>query len=108
MENQSPFLAMQRVEGQIKVLLRTADTDLLEPAEKKAVMGIRRLAVDARLDIRDYELSETREEQLKYATAGKRRLVKLEKSILDASSVFGPVDVAQISAQIEQISGWLL
>jgi hypothetical protein len=56
MENQSPFLAMQRVETQIKTLLRTINTDLLSADEKKATASLRRLSIDARLDIRDYEL----------------------------------------------------
>ena len=104
MENASPFLAMQRVEGQIKALLRSIDTELLEPGEKKAVAILRRLAIDTRLDIRDYELSETREEQLKCAAAAKKQLTKLQAAILAAGPAFGPADVAQLTAQIEQIN----
>jgi len=104
MENTSPFLAMQRTEAQIKALLRGLDMELLEPAEKRAAAALRRLVVDARLDVRDYELSETREEQLKCAGAAKKRLEKLQKNILAAGSAFGPADVAQLSAQLEQIS----
>jgi len=103
MENKSPFLAMQRVEGQIRSLLRGVDTDLLDTTERKALASLRRLAIDARLDIRDYELSETREEQLKCAAAAKRRLEKLQKAVLAAGFVFGPADVAQLSAQLGQI-----
>ena len=103
MENTSPFLAMQQGEGQIKALLRRVDTDALDTAERKAVVGLRRLVIDTRLDIRDYELSETRDEQLKCAVAAKKQLTQLEKAILVAGPVFGPADVAQISAQLEQI-----
>jgi len=98
---------MQRVEGQIKAVLRAVDTDVLAPDEKKAFGAVRRLAADARLDIRDYELSETRDEQLKCAAAAKKRLEKLQKAILAAGTAFGPADVAQITAQLEQISGWV-
>ena len=105
MENKSPFLAMSRVEQQLKALLRSIDTELLEAGEKKSVMSLRRLAVDARLDIRDYELSETRDEQLKCAAASKKRLTQLEKAILAAGTAFGPADVAQLSAQLQEISG---
>lgn len=108
MENTSPFLAMQRTEGQIKSLLRGIDRDLLEPAEKKAVAGLQRQAIDARLDIRDYELSETREEQLKCALAAKKRLAKLQAAILAVGPMFGPTDVAQLSAELEQINAWLV
>ncbi|HEY4161106.1 MAG TPA: hypothetical protein VGM08_03530 [Candidatus Saccharimonadales bacterium] len=108
MENTSPFLAMQRTEAQIKALLRGVDPDLLDPAEKKAVAALRRLTVDARLDVRDYELSETRDEQLKYAAEAKTRLAKLRATILAAGAAFGPADVAQLTAQLEQIEGRLL
>jgi folate-dependent tRNA-U54 methylase TrmFO/GidA len=103
MENTSPFLAMQRTEGQLKALLRDVDSELLELAERKAVISLRRLAVDARLDIRDYELSETREDQLRCAREAKRRLARLRNTILAA----GPADVAQLTAQLEQIEGWV-
>lgn len=99
---------MEQVERLLKALLRRVDTDLLEADEKKAVHGLRQLIVDTRLDIRDYELSETREEQIKKMHAAKRRIGKLEANIVAASVVFGPADVAQLSAQLEQIQGRLL
>lgn len=108
MENTSPFLAMQQVERLLKALLRTVDTDLLSTDERRVVSSMRQLTIDARLDIRDYELSETRDEQLKMMHTAKRRVAKLEASIVAASSVFGPADVAQLSAQLEQIQGRLL
>lgn len=108
MENQSPFLAMQRVEQQIKAVLRGANTDTLEPAEKQAVASTRRISRDARLDIRDYELSETREEQLKCAAASKKRLARLQEAILASGPVFGPADVAQLSALLEYIASKLV
>jgi len=98
---------MQRVEGQIKALLRTIDTDTLEPAERKSLTGLRRLAVDTRLDIRDYELSETREEQLKCAITAKKRLGKLRAAILATGMAFGPADIAQLTAELEYIDSRL-
>lgn len=108
MENQSPFLAMQRAETQLKGLLRAIDTDLLTPEEKKALASLRRLSSEVRLDIRDYELSETREEQLQKATQAKKRLAKLQVTILAVGMMFGPADVAQLGAQLEQIMGNLV
>jgi hypothetical protein len=107
MEQASPFLAMQRVEGQLKTLLRRVDTDVLEPSERKEFAGLRRLMTDVRLDIRDYELSETRDEQIKCRQAAKKRLGELQKAILAVSVAFSPADVAQVSARLEQIEGWL-
>jgi hypothetical protein len=103
MENQSPFLAMQRAETHLKGLIRSIDTDLLEPNEKKAVASLRRLSGDARLDIRDYELSETRAEQLKKAHDAQKRLKKLQGAVLSVGTVLSPADVAQLDAQFEYI-----
>jgi len=108
MENQSPFLAMQRAETQLKSLLRTIDTDLLAPDEKRAVASLRRLSADTRLDIRDYELSETRAEQLKQAAEARQGLEKLKSQLLVAGNVFGPADIAQLDAQLEHIKSRLV
>lgn len=99
---------MQDVERQLKVLLRSVDADTLAADEKKAVVSIRRLSADARLDVRDYELSETRAEQLQKAAIAKKRIAKLRAAILIASMSFGPADVAQIDAQLDQIMGRLV
>jgi len=107
MENQSPFLAMQRVETHIKALLCSIDTDLLNADEKKAAASLRRFATDARLDIRDYELSETREEQLKKAEEARKRLAKLKASLLAVGNMFSPADIAQVDAQLEHIKSRL-
>lgn len=66
---------------------------------------MRQLMADARLDARDYELSETRAEQLENAITTKNRLEKLRLLILRSSErdVFSAIDVAQISAQLDEI-----
>jgi len=103
MGNESPFLAMQRAETSIKALLRVVDMDLLTPDEKKALGSLKRLSSDARMDIRDYELSETREEQLAKASDAKRRLAKLKANLLGSGMVFGAADIAQLDAQLDHI-----
>ena len=62
---------------------------------------------DARIYASDYELSEVREEQLDNAKKAKKYLEQARASILKASetNIFGAVDVAQLSAQIDQIIG---
>lgn len=107
MESTSPFLAIQRLELQVKAILRQVNTDTLDAPGKKLLGTLRRLLVDARIDIRDYELSETRDEQLGKAEQGKKRLKQLRADILASSDVFGPADVAHITARLEQIEHWL-
>lgn len=107
MEHTSPFLAMQEVERQLKAALRI-DTDLLDSDQRKLVPRIKRIATDARLDIRDYELSETREEQLAKAKDARKRLKELQAAILAVGNVFGSADVAEYSARIDHINGRLV
>lgn len=96
---------MKSLETQLGGILSAIDVYDLPAQEAKIISMLKREMVDARLDARDYELSETRDEQLKNAKVAKKRLDHIRKNILAASeyNVFSPVDVAQLSAQIEQI-----
>jgi len=102
---QSPFLLVKSLETQLRGVLSPMDIFSLPAAERRIVTSLKDEVVDARLDIRDYELSETRDEQLGKARDAKRRLEKIRKEILAASeyNVFGAADVAQLSAELEQI-----
>lgn len=103
MPKTSPFKDMQELELQIKSVLRPLDMDELTEATRKSVRSLKQLAVDAKLDARDYEFSDTREEQVKYAVAAKNRLKLIEVIILNASDVFSAIDTAHITAKLEQI-----
>jgi len=96
---------MQRAETYIKGLIRVVDTDSLSLDERRALAALRRLSAETRLDIRDYELSETREEQLKKAAEAKRRLDKLRGNLLAITDVLSPADIAQLDASLEYIKG---
>lgn len=107
MEQQSPFLMIKSLETQLNSVLSAMDIYALEAGEQKVVALLKREMVDARLDIRDYELSETRQDQIGCAAAAKKRLEDIRKLILSASeyNLFSAIDVAQLSAQIEHING---
>jgi len=104
-ENQSPYLLTKDLETQLKELLAPIDLFELERAPRKGLTDLNRQIVDARLDARDYELSETREEQLQNARQARKRLEHVRKDILTASeyNIFSAIDVAQLSANVEHI-----
>lgn len=106
MQEMSPYLLMQRLETHINGVLSAIDVYALDAKERKVIAGLKHEMVDARLDIRDYELSETRDEQLGKARSAKMRISKLDKSILAASefNVFNAVDVAHLTAVLEQVN----
>lgn len=97
---------MKALDTQLNSVLSGLDVASLPRSEQRLVNGLKHDIVDARLDIRDYELSETRDEQLHKAREAKKRLERIRKGILATSeyNVFSAVDVAQLTAQLEQIS----
>lgn len=105
MEQLSPFNLTKRLEGNITGLLAPIDIFDLPANLRATVQHLKRDLVDARLDVRDYELSETRPQQLDNARDATKRLHQVNRYILTASeaNLFGPADVALLSAQIEQI-----
>lgn len=104
MNTTSPFLLVKQLEADIVRLLSHLDLPTLQIKEQQGVAQLRNSMVDARLDVQDYELAETREDQLRNAKDAKKRLHTVEQLILaNPSNVFGSVEVAQLSAYIGQI-----
>jgi multidrug efflux pump subunit AcrA (membrane-fusion protein) len=81
------------------------DLDLLSHEERFIISELKRLAADARLDVRDYEYAQTRAEQLGALHEAKQRLEQLNEQLLTASgrNLFSAVDTAQFSALIQVI-----
>jgi hypothetical protein len=104
-QKEPPFLLAKQLETQLNLTLSAIDIYSLPVKEAKLIKALRQEMTDARLDVRDYELSETRDEQLKNAKSAKKRLEHVRRNILAASeyNVFSAADVAITSAQIEQI-----
>lgn len=93
------------IETRITSVLSALDVDGLPLAARNLVEQIKRVATDARLDARDYQYAETRAEQLALAAAAKKRYQMLQHHILKASEqdMFSAIEVAQLSAHIEQL-----
>jgi hypothetical protein len=86
-------------------IVSKVDVDALQRPEREAVQAIRRLLVDVRLDVRDYELAETRAEQLELGKVAQKRLEELHDHILKTSeyNILSSVDVAQNTAYVQYI-----
>lgn len=94
---------MQQIDRQVKGVLRTVQHDELDREEANVVRQLRQICNEARLDVRDYEYAETREAQMKAGAAVHKSLTSLEKCIVRLSAIFGPVDVAELSARVGTI-----
>lgn len=106
---ESPFVLAQTLERQLTFQFARLNRDDLSQKALATLDTIKREMTDARLDIRDYELSETRMEQVDNAREAKRRLGLVSKNLLAASehNIFGAADVAHVSAQIDLITSKL-
>lgn len=109
MERVSPYELCKKVERQLQAKLSGLDVPSLPREEQTIIHALRQAVTDARLTIRDYEVADTRAEQVSAAQEAKDFLEQAQKSILTASSygVFGPADVAHLSANLEQIADHL-
>lgn len=95
----------KRLEAEINMILRQVDQYKLDEKPRGAVVKLRQALVDAKIYIRDYELSEMRDAQINNAKKAKKWLEQARRQLLRASefNIFGAIDVAHLSAQIDQI-----
>lgn len=105
MDNQSPSQMVKQLEAQINHTLRKIDFRKISAKERNTLQNLQQNLVDARIYLNGYELSETRDEQLDNAKQAKHWLDRVGENVLLASEfdIFGAIDVAHLSAQIEQI-----
>ena len=84
--------------------MRQVDWAQVNQKGRTAVEELRQSLADAKIYSQDYELSEMRNEQLDNAKKAKKYLDLARRQILRASefNVFGAIDVAHLTAQIDQ------
>lgn len=103
-QNLSPFLLIKQLQLDVFRALSPIDSASLATPEQQTLLKLKNCLVDARLDVQDYELAETRDDQLRNAKEAKERLDFVHDAITrNTLQVFGAVDVAHLSAQISQI-----
>ncbi|MDB5181620.1 MAG: hypothetical protein JWP13_383 [Candidatus Saccharibacteria bacterium] len=107
--NQSLLTRFTTMAGRVGVILSALDLDLLDRPQLRLVGTIKRLLADTRLDIRDWEMSDSRAEMQKNAAEALGRLDQVRASILLASEhdIFSTIDVAEISAQFDMFESEL-
>lgn len=108
-DNRSTLGRFTTAAGHVGSILSRLDIDALDPTQVKVVGTIKRLLADTRLDIRDWEMAETREDMVRFGRDGLRRLEQSREAILLASQhdIFSPIDVAEILAQFDQFAAEL-
>ena len=104
MASSSPGALVKQVDNQVSRILRQVDWTLVNQKDRVAVEELRQSLADAKVYSQVYELSEMRNEQLDNAKKAKKYLGLARRQILRASefNVFGAIDVAYLTAQIDQ------
>jgi glyoxylate carboligase len=105
MANYTPANWVKQIDAQVSSVLRKTNWDDVNEKGRKAVADLRQNLADARIYAADYEVSEMRDEQLDNAKKAKSYLEKARLQILRASEfdVFSAIEVAQLTAQIDQL-----
>lgn len=105
----SPAAQAKQIQLDVSNLLRKFDLTLQNTAVRDNLLDLKQDLGAAWIYARDYEYSETKAEQTDNGRRATRWLVKANAKILKASenNIFGPVDVAHLSAQIEQLKSEL-
>jgi hypothetical protein len=109
MVDNQPSVSVKRLEAEVNMVLRRIEIHELGEKPRRTLAGLRQSLADSIVYIRAYELSEIREEQLQNAKTAREWLAQARQNILKASEydIFGAVDVAQLTAHIDRLSGSL-
>jgi len=76
----------------------------LNTVQRQELSELKNGLIDARLEIQDYELAETRDFQVQNAKQAKEYLKTVQEAVAKNSfNAFGAVDVAHLTAYIGQI-----
>ena len=107
--NDSPYMLTTKLQLQVNSVLQAMDVFALNAAPRKVVTDLERRLQDVVLEVRAYELSETRADQLDSANAAHKMLQRIRADILKASEydIFSAIDVAQLTAAIDHITAQL-
>ena len=108
-DNSGPSIRLERLEADIRQILRKTDQVKLERKYREALSGLGQNLADIRIYVNAYEFSEERQEQIDNAKTAKKWLGRARQNILKASeaNVFGAADTAQLTAQIDQLKAGL-
>lgn len=104
---QSLTSTAQQIERRVKGILRAVDVEQLTRDERELVQQMRLACNEIRLDVRDYEYADTRVEQEKWAKIARHNMKAFDTILLSLGDIFGPADVAELSARMQHIESRL-
>ncbi len=102
----SALTLVSRLNMQLSGIVTALDIDIIGRETAKILAKIKQLSPEVRLDVRDWEMADSRIEMEQNAKAAVKRLEELRLNILKASEhgIFSAIDVIHLSAQIDAIT----
>jgi hypothetical protein len=102
----TPLQQLQQIETFIRGILTAFVDEDLPTAGRRAVQDIRQTMAQARKALRDYEREEDARQQASLLPESIAGLEQARRNILEASQydVFSAVDVAHVTAKIDQLT----
>lgn len=98
---QSLAAIAQQLDRRIKGIVRTIDPETLGRDDRELIQKLKLACNEVKLDVRDYEYAQTRDEQLQWVKITHHNLRAQETILLMLGDIFGPADIAELSAQIQ-------
>ena len=98
---------MRLLEQQVRRNFAAIELADLPKEERGMTEDLLRSLAEAKLDVRDYEFAETRAEQATLIAPAKKRIEAVRVAIIWLSShggIFGPADVAHLTASLDVVA----
>lgn len=83
--------------------MRAVDVESLPKDQRETIRQLRLACNEVKLDVRDYEYADTREGQVKWLKIARHNIKAMETLLLQLGDIFGPADIAELSAQLEML-----
>ena len=101
----SPSQKLKQIQSHVRLAVREMDLSHLAKERINLIRDLQQNLADTRIYLNAYELAEAQQEQREAAKWAKKWLTAAHKNILVASeyNLFSAIDVAHLSAQIEQL-----
>lgn len=106
MPNESAYVHTKRLGGEITRIMAAVDLRDVSAAIQSSIRQLKRELADTIMDVRDYELAETRTEQQRLARRAHKGLARMEQLMLALSqnNIFSALEIVELSARIDLLT----
>jgi len=102
---ESAYSKAKRIDGDIGRILSGAHVHEQDAKIRSHIHELKQELTEMRIEVRDYELADTRVEQQKFGVLAHKRLAEIEAHMLALSqyNIFNPIEIVELSARIDML-----